>query len=75
MDERQRFGQLCPAVAPRGATVRSLDVVLPVKDRGDLRLRLVSKPDRPVAELLVRLGVKLPSRPKNFENVVEKMAL
>jgi hypothetical protein len=57
------------------ATVRSLDVVLPVKDRGDLRLRLVSKPDRPVAELLVRLGVELPVRPKSFENVVEKMPL
>jgi hypothetical protein len=57
------------------ATVRSLDVVLPVKDRGELRLRLVSKPDRPVAELLVRLGVELPTRPKSFENVVEKMAL
>jgi Transposase DDE domain len=57
------------------ATVRSLDVVLPVKDRGELRLRLVSKPDRPVAELLVRLGVELPTRPKSLENVVEKMAL
>jgi hypothetical protein len=57
------------------ATVRSLDVVLPVKDRGELRLRLVSKPDRPVAELLVRLGVELPVRPKSLENVVEKMAL
>jgi Transposase DDE domain len=54
------------------ATVRSMDVILPVKERGDLRLRVVSKPDRPVAELLVRLGVELPSRPKIFENVVEK---
>jgi len=55
------------------ATVRSLDVILPVKDRGELRLRVVSKPDRPVAELLVRLGLELPSRPKILENVVEKI--
>jgi len=54
------------------ATVRSMDVVLPVKDRGDIRLRVVAKPDRPVAELLHRLGVTLPHSPKIVENVVEK---
>lgn len=54
------------------ATVRSMDVVLPVKDHSELRLRVVSKPDQSVAELLVRLGVELPSRPKIFENIVEK---
>jgi Transposase DDE domain len=54
------------------ATIRSLDVILPVKGRGGLRLRVVSKPDRPVAELLVRLGVALPAQPKILENVVEK---
>jgi transposase len=54
------------------ATVRSMDVVLPVKDHGEMRLRVVSKPDRPVAELLHRLGVQLPRTPKIIENVVEK---
>jgi len=58
------------------ATVRSLDVILPVKETEgsvrDLRLRVVSRPDRPVAELLVRLGVELPQAPKIVENVVEK---
>lgn len=59
------------------ATVRSMDVVLPVKEalsqqtRG-LRLRVVGRPDRPVAELLVRLGLELPSAPKTVQNVVEK---
>jgi Transposase DDE domain len=56
------------------ATVRSMDVVLPVKDHGELRLRVVGKPDRSVAELLVRLGVELPSRPKILENVVQKLS-
>ena len=62
------------------ATVRSLDVVLPVRDPGsettrDLRLRIVARPDRPVAKLLHRLGLNLPSAPKIVHNVVEKNAL
>lgn len=44
------------------ATVRSMDVVLPVKESEtqetcEVRLRVVARPDRPVAELLVRLGL------------------
>ncbi len=62
------------------ATVRSLDVVLPVKqsesqDRREVRLRVVARPDRPVAELLVRLGLELPNVPKLVQNVVEKNRL
>jgi len=61
------------------ATVKSLDVVLPVKAcpeqvTCDLRLRIVARPDRAVAELLARLGVELPSAPKIVQNVVEKNA-
>jgi transposase len=55
------------------ATVKSMDVVLPVRtEQGttDLRLRTVSKPDRMVAELLQRLGLQLPTRSKIVENVV-----
>jgi len=59
------------------ATVRSLDVVLPVKETEsqetrEVRLRVVARPDRPVAELLIRLGLDLPSVPKLVQNVVEK---
>lgn len=59
------------------AAVRSLDVVLPVKQiesdqTREVRLRVVARPDRPVAELLVRLGLDLPSAPKLVQNVVEK---
>ena len=39
-----------------------------------VRLRVVARPDRPVAELLVRLGLELPSAPKLVQNVVEKTA-
>jgi len=62
------------------ATIRSMDVVLPVKEPDtqqtrELRLRVVARPDRPVAELLVRLGLDLPSAPKTVQNVVEKKGL
>jgi hypothetical protein len=61
------------------ATVRSMDVVLPVREEEgettrELRLRVVARPDRPVAELLHRLGLDLPSAPKIVQNVVEKNA-
>jgi transposase len=59
------------------ATVRSMEVVLPVQEAHsqqtrELRLRIVARPDRAVAELLVRLGLELPSAPKIVQNVVEK---
>jgi transposase len=62
------------------ATVRSLDVVLPVKETEsqtthEVRLRVIARPDRPVAELLVRLGLDLPTAPKIVQNVVEKKRL
>jgi transposase len=63
--------QLLKAVA----TVRSMDVVLPVTAKQasrEVRLRVVARPDRAVAELLVRLGLELPSVPKLVQNVVEK---
>ena len=65
------------------ATIKSMDVLLPVR-RADtvaqLRLRCVSRPERRVAELLVRLGLELPTRSrilKDFpsegpQNVVQK---
>ena len=59
------------------STVRSMDVVLPVKETlgeqtREVRLRVVSRPDRLVAELLARLGLDLPAAPKMVRNVVEK---
>ena len=59
------------------ATVRSMDVVLPVRqtegqETHEVRLRVVARPDRLVAELLVRLGLELPSIPKMVQNAVEK---
>ena len=34
----------------------------------ELRLRVVARPDRPVVELLVRLGLDLPTAPKTAQN-------
>jgi transposase len=59
-------------------TIRSVDVVVPVKRHGqpiNMRLRTVAKPDEDVALLLAHLGLRLPKGSKIVENVVEKIAL
>lgn len=48
--------------------VRSLDVVLNVKDHGDVCLRVVGQPDKPLQQLLQRLDLPLPNRPRKIEN-------
>lgn len=53
--------------------LRSMDVVLPTKEAGELRLRVVARPERPLAELLAHLGLELPRLPKKIENVVPKI--
>ncbi len=56
--------------------VRSLDVVLPARDK-TIRLRVVSAPTKELKVLLQRLKIQLPNRPKiieNAPNVVEKIA-
>jgi transposase len=55
------------------ATIKSLDVILPIKTGGDvseLRLRTVARPERLVAELLQRLGLHLPEQSRIIENAV-----
>lgn len=44
------------------ATIKSGDIVLPLTDGRELRLRRVSRPDKAQAELLTKLGVELPER-------------
>lgn len=58
-------------------TIRSMDVVVPVKRAEgtvELRLRTVAKPDRDVSLLLAHLGLGLPRGSRVVENVVEKIA-
>jgi transposase len=56
------------------AEVRSLDVVLPTGAGSELRLRTVSRPEPHLAILLERLGLVLPGRPKQIQNVVATLA-
>jgi hypothetical protein len=58
------------------ATIKSMDVVLPVKragQRAELRLRVVAKPEKQTAQLLAHLGLPIPQRSKIIENVVPKI--
>lgn len=73
----KHLGNCARQLVKEVATVRSMDVVLPVREASSqetrqVRLRIVARPDRPVAELLVRLGLDLPGAPKLVQNVVEK---
>ena len=56
--------------------VRSLDVLLPAKDK-TIKLRVVSTAPKELKVLLQRMKIQLPNRPKiieNTENVVQKTA-
>ncbi|MDI6775440.1 MAG: hypothetical protein QME60_08655 [Verrucomicrobiota bacterium] len=44
--------------------LRSMDVVLPTHEVGELRLRVVARPEKPLAQLLDSLGLVLPNMPK-----------
>lgn len=52
--------------------LRSMDVVLPTDEAGEIRLRVVARPEKPLAQLLARLGLSLPYLPKMVANVVQK---
>ena len=43
-------------------TIKSGDIILPLVDGRELRLRRVSRPDAMQAELLTKLGLELPER-------------
>ena len=55
------------------ATIKSMDVILPVKageGSSELCLRTVARPERLVAELLQRLGLQLPEQSQIVQNAV-----
>jgi hypothetical protein len=53
--------------------VRSLDVLLPARDK-TIRLRVVSTPSKELKVLLQRMKIVLPNKPKFIQNVVQKIA-
>jgi transposase len=58
------------------ATIKSMDVILPVEragQRANLRLRVVAKPNKETAQFLAHLGLQIPGRSKIIENVVPKI--
>lgn len=52
--------------------LHSMDVVLPTRGGPDVRLRVVARPDKPLANLLSHLGLELPATPQILANVVPK---
>ncbi len=69
------FGNCARQLIKDVSTVRSMDVVLqarptPDTEATELRLRVVARPDKMVAERLARLGLELPHAPNIVQNVV-----
>lgn len=52
--------------------LHSIDVLLPTDTGTTLRLRTVAKPEKPLAALLDRLGLRVPETPERLANVVQK---
>jgi transposase len=50
--------------------VHSMEVILPTDTGPEIRLRTVSKPEKPLAKLLHQLGLHIPQTPKQLQNVV-----
>ena len=67
----KRLGHCARQVIEQTGTIHSMDVVLPVKDKADVRLRLVAKPEKLAADPFAHMGLQLPARPKTIQNVVE----
>jgi hypothetical protein len=68
----RNLGDCARQVLKQMATIHSMDVVLPVKGGRTLHLRLVAKPEKLAADLLARMNLHLPTRPKTIQNAVEK---
>jgi transposase len=68
----RQLGDCARQVLEQMATIHSMDVVLPVKGKTTVRLRVVAKPEKLAADLLARMQLRLPTRPKTVQNVVEK---
>ncbi len=54
--------------------LRSMDVVWPTREAGEIRLRVVAQPEKALAQRLAHCGLELPRVPKILENVVPKIA-
>jgi hypothetical protein len=54
--------------------LRSMDVVLPTDTGVEVRLRVVARPEKELAQLLAHMGLGLPQRPKVVADVVQKIA-
>lgn len=65
------LGDCARQVIEQMASIHSMDVVLPVKGDDTVRLRLVAKPEKLTTDLLAHLKLRIPTRPKTIQNVVE----
>jgi len=73
----QGLGTCARQLVKQLATIKSMDVVLPVRRTGvvtQLRLRVVATPEPATAQLLAHLGLRLPKGTRTISDVVPKSA-
>jgi len=70
---RARLGSSPRTILEELRRIHSVDVVLPIKDGSDLRLRCVVRPDEAQSALLDRLGLRLPRRLRAVPKVALEM--
>jgi len=54
------------------AKIKSMDIIVPIKDRPEVRLHTVGRPDEATRIILYKMGIRLPNRTLFRENVVDK---
>lgn len=70
--EKSGLGRSPGKLIQEFAKIKSMDVVVPIKDRPSVRLNVVSKPDQATRILLYKMGIRLPNRTIFKQNVVDK---
>jgi transposase len=60
------LGNCARQVIEQMKTIHSMDVLLPVRDRGKVQMRVIAKPEKLAADLLAHMKLKLPAKPKTI---------
>ena len=69
--KRANLGSSPRTIVEELARIQTVDVVLPLENGRDMRLRCVVKPEKETQVLLDRLGLRLPKRLKAPEHYPE----
>jgi transposase len=70
--DRSGLGKSPRKLMDEFAKIKSMDIIVPIKDRPEVRLHTVGRPDEATRIILYKMGIRLPNRTLFRENVVDK---